>query len=163
MPDCGKVSCEPIPTSCKVIVQVPGECCPTCPDTGCGACPDITCDDGTHAETVAGDCCPSCVTDPPDPCVEGQKAYVESRQQMLEKYNSRGCKNSNDCALVTEDNACTFACNVPLEAEEAGSFMINLTNDASGCSTCPAIPPAPCEHQSPACVNGKCVGASSGL
>jgi hypothetical protein len=161
-PKCEAVECPAIPTSCKKIVQDPNECCPTCPDTGCGDCPSISCDAGTHAETVAGDCCPSCVPDPPDACSVGQKSYAELRDQLIEKYNSRPCMNSADCAVVLEDDWCSYTCNVTIESLEASSFVQNLSNSARACATCsPPARPA-CEAQVPACVNGKCVGVPAG-
>lgn len=158
--NCAKVTCPAIPNSCKEVVQDPGECCPTCTDSGCGECALIKCAAGTHSETLAGDCCPSCVADPPDPCLKGQSSYAELRAQMLEKYSSTGCKNSSDCTLIVENTACDFVCNTALPSTLASSFTSNLENVAmSSCATCSAPEPVPCVALLPACVNGKCVGA----
>ncbi len=155
--DCKGVACAPIPDSCKRIVQEPGACCPTCPDTGCDPCPDLTCDAGTHAETAPGDCCPTCQPDPPDACAQGQAAYMDLRASMLEKYGSSGCMNSSDCVTVVEDNACASTCGAILPASTAMFFESNIANAADACSTCPPIEPKPqCPAMTPGCVNGKC-------
>lgn len=157
---CDQVICAPLPTTCKRIVQGPEDCCPTCPETGCDECPEIACDEGTHAETAPGDCCPSCLPDPPDACTQGQKSYADFRAQLLEKYSGTGCKNSAQCGLVKEDNACAFACNIPLPTQTVHSFVDNLASAAaSDCSSCAAPAPARCESQVAACVNGKCAAA----
>jgi hypothetical protein len=163
MPACDNVMCPAIPASCKKIVQNPSECCPTCPDTGCDPCADVACDAGMHSETVAGDCCPSCVLDPPDPCDDGQTTYEGLRVQLLEKYSASGCRNSDDCTLVVEDNACAFTCNVPLPGATTTNFIANLSNQAaSGCTTCPPPEKFTCMVQAPACVNGKCIAVEIG-
>jgi hypothetical protein len=160
--DCSKVTCAAIPTSCKKIVQNPGECCPSCPDTGCDKCPDLACDTGTHSETLPGDCCPSCVADPPDPCPIGQMNYVGFRGMLFDKYSSSGCKNSTDCTLLLEDNACAYACNVALPSIEAQNFAPNLLQYAlTACATCPPPDRVNCDPQIAACVNGKCVGVDA--
>ncbi len=140
--------------------KAPEDCCPTCPETGCDECPEIACDEGTHAETAPGDCCPSCLPDPPDACTQGQKSYADFLAQLLEKYSATGCKNSAQCGLVKEDNACAFACNIPLPTQTVHSFVDNLASAAaSDCSSCAAPAPARCESQVAACVNGKCAAA----
>ncbi|HEY0462647.1 MAG TPA: hypothetical protein VGC79_00490 [Polyangiaceae bacterium] len=156
---CDKVICDPIPTTCKHLVQSPGECCPTCTDTGCDACEDLDYAEGTHSATKAGDCCPTCVPDPPDACLEGQKYYAKNRAELLDKYGSSGCKNSADCTLVQEDTACAHACNIPLPTLTAHNLAPNLGVFAAGCSSCEAPPRVECDEQIAACVNGKCVTA----
>ena len=159
---CSGVVCSPIPSSCKKLVQEPGACCPTCTDTGCGPCPALTCPTGTHQELLAGDCCPSCVTNPTDPCLQGKQDYATVRQQMFDKYTSSGCKNSSDCTLVLESNACAQVCNVALPTIMASSFPSNLRSvAATDCATCPVQAPITCDAMTPACVNGKCVAVSS--
>jgi hypothetical protein len=155
---CANVTCPSIPNSCRRLVQDPNSCCPTCLDTGCDACPELTCDAGTHSEVATGACCPTCVDDPLDPCVSDQKAYANMCASMLEKYSYNGCSNSSDCTLVVEDNACAFACNIPLPTSTARYFTDNPT---IMCSTCPAPTRVPCENQVPACVNKKCVAVAA--
>ena len=154
--DCKGVVCAPIPSSCKQVVQEPGACCPTCPDTGCTPCPDLVCDAGSHAETQAGDCCPTCQPNPPDACMQGQAAYQELRAALLSKYGSTGCQNSVDCTLAVEDNACASTCGVVLPASTVASFENNMTNAANACSACSPTPPPQCPAQVPTCVNGQC-------
>lgn len=157
---CDKITCFPIPSTCKKIVQDPEACCPTCPDTGCDACPDLTCDSGTHAETTPGDCCPTCQPDPPDACTQGQAAYAELRMAMLEKYGSSSCKNSTDCAFAIESNACASTCGVVLPVSTVDFFEENTTSAAAACSSCPPPSAFPqCPAQIPACVNGMCTTA----
>lgn len=158
---CTGIICAPIPSSCRKLIQDPAACCPTCVDTGCGLCAPLTCPVGTHQETVKGDCCPSCVANPPDQCTRGQKDYANTRQQMFEKYSSSGCRNSPDCTLVLESNACAYVCNVPLPKALSSSFTSGLQQlGATNCATCSAPTKTTCESLIPACLNGKCVGAS---
>jgi hypothetical protein len=161
MPGCAKVTCPAIPNSCRKFAQDPNDCCPTCLDTGCEACPAIKCREGTHPETVPGDCCPSCVTDPPDACAEGRKTYAELRQELLDKYRASGCQNSADCALVLEDDACAYGCNVALPSSTSGYLVPNLNEAASRCSSCEPPARQTCENQLPSCVNGQCVGVKT--
>jgi hypothetical protein len=154
---CNGVVCEPIPNTCKQIVQEPGACCPVCLDTGCDACPDLACDTGTHAEMTAGECCPTCQPDPPDPCTQGRADYVNLRSALIAKYGSGGCMNSADCAIAAERNACMSTCGVPLPLSMVNNFEQNTMNAASHCSTCPPLPALDCSLELPACVNGQCV------
>ena len=159
---CDKVICPSIPTTCKRVVQDPKECCPSCPDTGCDVCPDLECAEGTHGEVAPGDCCRTCVADPPDACVEGQKAYETLRQQLLAKYGSGSCKNSAECSLVKEDNRCASGCNVALPTQSISNWTNNLNSNAkSNCASCPAPAQIECNPQVAACVNGKCIGVDA--
>jgi len=155
---CANVSCPSIPNTCKKLVQPPDECCPLCLDTGCpNDCEEPACKEGQHAETIAGDCCPTCVDDPPDACETGQEIYDDLKDALLEKYGSTGCKNSSECTIVYEANACAATCGVALPTSTAESYSSNLDNYAAGCETCdpPSVPPCPAAVA--ACVNGKCV------
>ena len=158
---CSKVNCPSIPTSCKRIVQAADACCPTCLDTGCDVCPALDCAEGTHSETVLGDCCPSCVADPPDACATGQQVYADVRAMLLDKYGSSGCSNSTDCTLVSEDNACSVACNVALPLSSAHNYLPNLDSLATGCATCEPPGEVDCNAQAAACVNGRCVAVDA--
>jgi hypothetical protein len=159
---CTGVVCGPIPSSCRKLIQEPGACCPTCTDTGCNPCPALTCPTGTHQETLAGDCCPSCVANPPDPCLQGKQNYAAFRQQLFDKYASSGCKNSSDCILVFEGNACAQVCSVPLPTTLASSFSSNLFSiAATDCATCPPPATTICAAMTAACLNGKCVATSA--
>lgn len=158
---CSKVTCPSIPTSCKRIVQATDACCPTCLDTGCEVCPALDCAEGTHSESAPGDCCPSCVADPPDACATGQQVYAGLRATLLDKYGSSGCSNSTDCTLVSENNACSIACNVVLPLSTAHNFVDNLDSLAMGCATCPPPGEVDCKAQAAACVNGRCVGVDA--
>jgi len=162
--NCEYVLCAPIPATCKRLVQGPRDCCPTCPDTGCDACPDIDCAPGSHAETKPGACCQSCIADPPDACDQGARVYANLRTQLSDKYGSGNCKNSTECSLVNEDNACAHVCNIALPTQSINNYVSNLDNYAMGCATCQAPPePVNCDSQMiAACVNGKCVGAEVG-
>jgi hypothetical protein len=158
---CDGVICQSLPASCKMIVQAPDACCPVCTDTGCDPCPEIACGAGMHKETAVGACCPTCLADPPDPCTQGQQSYAALRAQLLDKYSSSTCKNSTDCNLVFESNACTAICNVPLPTGLVNSYQTNLESTAkNACATCPTPAPAQCELLLPACMNGKCVAAN---
>jgi hypothetical protein len=158
---CAGVSCAAIPTTCTLILQPVGACCPVCMDTGCPPCATIVCAAGQHVETVAGDCCPSCVADPPDPCVTGQKNYASIRQSMIDKYSYLGCSNSTECVIVPESNACASTCGIPMVNNMVESFKKNLEQSAQDyCSTCKPVAAGVCPAQVPACVNGKCVAVS---
>lgn len=159
-PNCNNVNCPSIPSSCKHLVQSPGDCCPTCTDTGCDACPPIDCQPGTHSETAQGACCPSCVADPPDACMSGQMTYRQLRGLLLHDGTPTDCKNSSECSLVTEDNVCAFVCNVPVTKVYAPSFISNLTQHAPElCATCTAPVHIDCSPKAAACLNGICVAA----
>ena len=158
---CAAVTCPSLPVSCKKIVQDPHACCPVCTDTGCDPCDEPTCAAGTHKETIPGACCPSCVVDPPDACTQGQRAYADLRSELLDKYLSSKCKNSTDCVLVLENDACGFFCYVALPSGTENNFQGNMASSAAGnCATCPPPAPVQCELMVPACVNEKCVAAS---
>jgi hypothetical protein len=160
-PICTGVICPALPNSCKRILQDPTACCPVCADTGCPPCGEIKCAAGTHSETLPGDCCPTCVADPLDACKKGQKAYEDLRKQLLDKYGSTKCQNSLDCTLVTEINACTTTCNVPLPTSYATSYRDNLASSAkSNCASCPPQDPFTCERMVASCLNGKCVAVN---
>jgi hypothetical protein len=160
-PNCTGVICPVLPKTCKKIVQDPSACCPVCTDTGCPECGDIKCAAGTHKETLPGDCCPTCVADPLDACKKGQKAYEDLRKQLLDKYGSTKCQNSLDCTLVTETNACTTACNVPLPTTMVSNYQDNLASSAkTNCATCPPQDPFMCERMVATCVNGKCMAVN---
>jgi len=159
--DCEAVNCLSIPTTCKHIVQAPGDCCATCPDTGCDACPDLDCPAGTHSATAPGDCCASCVADPPDACVAGRLDYGSLREELLDKYGGSGCKNSAECTLLKEDNACGHACNIPLPTSTAHNLLPNLDSAAQSCSTCAPPIQVDCDRAIAACVNGKCIAADA--
>jgi len=158
---CANVNCESIPASCKRIVQGPGDCCPTCPDTGCGPCPTVDCVEGTHSQTAPGDCCATCVADPPDACVEGLERYADLRAQLLDKYASSPCKNSTECTLLKEDNACGYACNIALPTLTAHNLLPNLDNDAQSCATCEPPVQVDCAQAVAGCVNGKCIAVEA--
>jgi hypothetical protein len=159
---CAGVVCAPIPSTCKKLVQEPGACCPTCTDTGCNSCPPLTCQPGMVPEILAGDCCPTCVADAASLCASGRKNYTNVRQQMIDKYGSAGCKNSSDCTLVLESNACAYVCNVPLPISTASNFAPNLSGTAvSYCANCSPPAPVVCDSMAPACLNGKCVAVSA--
>ena len=154
---CGKVSCPSLPISCKKIVQDPSACCPICTDTGCDACDAITCDAGTHSETLVGACCATCVIDPPDPCTTSRTNYASSRTSMIEKYGSNGCINSSECTIVPENNLCAVSCGVALPSATANYLVSNLMSVAQSlCSTCLQPPQVDCAQLVAACVNGKC-------
>jgi hypothetical protein len=102
------------------------------------------------------------VTDPPDACVQGQKLYADLRASLFDKYSMSGCKNSAECALVKEDNACVSVCNTALPAQSIQNYISNLASSAKNCSTCAAPPQIECDQQLAACVNGKCVAAAVG-
>jgi hypothetical protein len=156
--NCANVSCPSIPNSCKKLVQPPDECCPVCLDTGCQEeCTDPGCKEGEHLETIPGDCCPTCAADPPDACATGQEIYANLKDALIEKYGSSGCKNSSECTIVYEYNACASTCGVPLPSSTAQSYSDNLNNYAAGCETCPQPPPILCPAAAAACLNGKCV------
>ena len=158
---CDGIACGSLPASCKKVIQEVGACCPTCADTGCSPCADVACSAGTHKETLPADCCASCVPDPPDPCLKGQQDYSALRTQMLDKYGSVGCKNSSDCTLVLEDNACAAVCNVPVPSSMVDTLQSNLRSSAATfCGGCPTPTAAPCERMVPACMNGRCVAAN---
>ena len=158
---CDGIACGSLPASCKKVIQEVGACCPTCTDTGCGPCVDVACAAGTHKETLPADCCASCVPDPPDPCLKGQQDYSALRTQMLDKYGSVGCKNSSDCMLVLEFNACAAVCNVPVPSSMVDTLQSNLRSSAATyCGGCPAPTSVLCEHMVPACMNGRCVAAN---
>lgn len=158
---CDKVVCPAIPTTCKHLVQGVNDCCPTCTDSGCETCAELNCEAGTHSESKATDCCPSCVADPPDVCIEGHKAYDGLREILLDKYTSvPGCKNSAECAIVNEDTACGFTCNIPLPASTSNSFVTNMQSVGQHyCTTCEAPVQVACDPVTAACLNGKCVAA----
>jgi len=158
---CERVVCESIPKTCTKIVQSAKDCCPTCLDSGCAECPELSCEAGTHPETSPGDCCASCVDDPPDACAQGREAYDQMRRQLLDKYGSGSCKNSAECGLASEDNACARNCDVALPTNTINNYLSNLDNQAKSCKTC--APPAQieCDAQAAACVNGKCVGVAA--
>jgi hypothetical protein len=159
---CSGVVCAPIPSTCKNLIQEPGACCPTCTDTGCNSCPPLTCQPGLVAEILAGECCPTCVPDSASMCASGRKSYTVLRQQLLDKYGSVGCKNSSDCTLVVESNACAYVCNVPLPITTASSFAPNLSGSAvSYCANCSPPATVVCDPMAPACLNGKCVAVSA--
>lgn len=161
---CTGVVCAPIPSTCKKLIQEPGACCPTCTDTGCSSCPALTCPDGMVQQIAAGDCCPTCVVGPASLCASGQKSYGSLRQQLFDKYGSAGCKNSTDCTLVLESNACAFVCNVPLPTTMASQFGPNLNSSAAAyCATCSPPAAVSCEFMFSACVNGKCVALPAGV
>jgi len=161
-PSCDGIACGPLPATCKKVIQEVGACCPTCTDTGCSPCVDVPCVAGTHKETLPADCCPSCVPDPPDPCLKGQQDYSAVRTQMLDKYGSVGCKNSSDCTLVLEDNACAKVCNVPVPSAMVDTLQTNLRSSAATyCAGCPKPASVPCDPMVPACMNGRCVTANA--
>lgn len=155
---CANEVCPSIPNTCKKLVQAPGECCPLCLDTGCPSdCEEPACKEGQHVETLPGDCCPTCVADPPDACETGQELYADMKEALLEKYGSSSCKNSSECTIVYELNACAATCGVALPASTAESYTSNLDHYAAGCETCDPPWPAPCPASVAACLNGKCV------
>jgi hypothetical protein len=109
-----------------------------------------------------GDCCPSCVANPPDPCLKGQQDYAAFRKELFDKYASVGCKNSKDCTLVLENNACAFVCSVPLPITTASNFPPNMAGMATGfCATCPSPARITCDPMTPSCVNGSCVAVAA--
>ena len=156
-PNCANVVCPSIPTTCEKIVQPPDECCPICPDTGCGECKKPTCEDNQHLETIPGDCCPSCVADPPDACEAGQASSAALRDALIEKYGSESCKNSSECTLVVENNACAVSCPIALPTTTISNFTVNLENAAHACASCDVPDAPPCPDAAAACVNGECV------
>ncbi|HKO51912.1 MAG TPA: hypothetical protein VJV79_29590 [Polyangiaceae bacterium] len=158
---CEGVLCAAIPATCTKIVQGPNDCCPTCPDTGCDLCQEPNCEPGTHAEVIAGDCCATCIADPPDACAKGQEQYETMRSQLYEKYSSSGCKNSAECELAIEDNACSRSCPLVLPAQSVDNYLSNLNNAASGCATCAEQPQPKCISVVAACVNGKCLAVDA--
>ena len=158
---CDGIACGSLPATCKKVIQEVGACCPTCTDTGCSPCGDVVCGAGTHKETLPAACCPSCVLDPPDPCLMGQQDYSALRTQMEDKYGSVGCKNSSDCTLVLEDNACAAVCNVPVPGSMADTLQSNLRSSAATyCGGCPKPAAVLCERMVPACMNGRCMAAN---
>jgi len=159
-PHCNNVECPSIPASCKHLVQGENDCCPTCTDTGCDVCSPTDCLPGTHIQTVKGACCPTCVANPPEACTVGQMQYPLLRDLLLRSSVAVTCKNSSDCVLVTEDNACAYTCNVPVSTIYAPSFVSDLEKNAPElCSTCDPPPHATCSNQAAACLNGMCVAA----
>jgi hypothetical protein len=155
---CANETCPSIPNTCSKIVQHPDECCPVCLDTGCPSdCEEPACKEGQHIETLPGDCCPTCVADPPDACETGQEIYADLKTALLEKYGSSSCKNSSECTIVYELNACVATCGVALPTSTAMSYSSNLENYAAGCETCDPPQATPCPASVAACVNGKCV------
>jgi hypothetical protein len=158
---CAGVTCPALPNSCKKIVQDPTACCPVCTDTGCPTCSPPNCLTGMHLETLPGDCCPSCVADPLDDCKKGQQEYDRLRMQLQDKYASTKCQNSTECTLVSETNACTAVCFVPLPTATASNYLDNLASSAkSNCASCPPPPMLLCPNMVPACLNGKCVAVN---
>jgi hypothetical protein len=106
--------------------------------------------------------CPSCVPDPPDPCLKSQPDYSALRAQMLDKYGSVGCKNSSDCTLVLEDNACAAVCNVPVPNSMIDTLHSNLCSSAATyCGGCPKPASVLCAQMVPACMDGRCVAANT--
>jgi hypothetical protein len=91
--------------------------------------------------------------------VQGQHGYTVLRVQLLDKYQPTKCKNSSDCTLVLESNACVSICNVPIPTGLSSSYQSNLADAASACATCPTLPPIVCAVMLPACVNEKCASA----
>ncbi len=99
--------------------------------------------------------------DPLDSCKKGQKGYEDLRKQILDKYSTDKCQNSQDCSLVLESNACTTVCNVPVPKSYANSYSDNLTSFAkSNCAACPTQPTVMCERMVASCLNNKCVAVN---
>jgi hypothetical protein len=156
---CANVGCLAI--ACGpgfVSVFQPGACCPICQPVPCtGACVIPMCPSGTHLDNVPGMCCPTCVKDAPDSCTKGRQAYFDFRSQLLDKYNSIGCKTAKDCGLVYENNRCVSSCGTAFPISLADSAQQNLrTNAESNCSTCPATSTPPCVPAFAYCVEGRC-------
>jgi hypothetical protein len=156
---CGKAICPDIGCGPGFMSVVPpGDCCPTCEPVPCnGACATIACPSGTHLEKPSGQCCPSCVQDPADACKDGQAAYLTFRLQLIDKYTSVGCKASNDCAIVYENNRCVSNCGTALPVNLADSAQQNLRAAAeSDCASCPPAEVPPCIPEVASCIQGKC-------
>lgn len=157
-PQCGKVACPDIgcgPGFMSILLAA--DCCPTCVPIPCGGCPVISCASGSHLEQAPGMCCPTCVKDPPDACKNGQAAYSTFRMQLIEKYNSIGCKTPMDCAIVYETNRCVSGCGIALPVSVADSAQQNLRASAdNNCSSCPPVPTPQCPAASVSCVQGTC-------
>jgi hypothetical protein len=151
---CPDIGCGPGYT----IVLKPGACCPSCEPIPCsGACAIFTCPSGTHLEKNPAECCPKCVPDPIDTCRKGQQAYAELRKQLIDKYNSIGCRTSRDCTIVYESNRCAPSCGTAFPVTYAESAQQNLRMSAeSNCATCPLMGTPPCAPSSAYCVNGAC-------
>jgi len=164
VPNCEGIKCEPLPKTCKAIVQPEDACCPICKEDGCGECTVPDCDEGYHAERLPGDCCETCVQDPLDACEQGLQAYIQLRDAIVEKYSSSSCQNSSECGLVQEDNACVAnPCAYSIPKSLIESFETNIAASAKGCSTCSSLrePPPLCMPVVAACVNGRCTTATA--
>ncbi len=156
---CGNVGCPDI--ACGpgfYLVLEPGACCPVCKPITCdGPCMPIRCPSGSHPETPPGQCCPSCVPDPQDACKQGQLAYFSFRSQLIDKYNSVGCKVASDCTVVYESNRCVSSCGTAFPASLANSASQNLQSFADmNCATCPRMPPPPCPAPFVYCIQNVC-------
>src|SRR5262249_34262948 len=117
---CAGVRCAPI--ACgpgSIPVLSPGECCPHCePTSSCDIpCPALDCQEGYHLEVSPGQCCPTCVPNSMVSCDDGKKAYEALRAQLIEKYQSNGCKRNEDCGVMYEHNRCAATCGAALPAD----------------------------------------------
>jgi len=105
-----------------------------------------------------------CVPDKLTACEQGQKAYLEFRAMLANKYASLGCMTNGDCTTVYETNRCTASCGVAIPVSGAGFFDQNLRSFAdSNCATCAPQAPPPCIPSSVSCIGNRCALFPGGL
>lgn len=157
----GKATCGPCPDiDCapgSYYQPDPSGCCGTCVPLDCRmvACPGIACGPGSQLIYPPDQCCPVCG---PNNCDEQRRGYFGFRDQVVEKYNSLGCMQDADCAIVYESNACGSSCGTPMPWFYEKDFIVALDSYASAnCASCPPVPIQPCPAPPPvACVNARC-------
>lgn len=157
----GKSMCGPCPDiDCapgSYFQPDPNGCCGTCIPLDCRnvACPGIACGSGSQLIYPPDQCCPVCG---PTDCEAQRKGYFEFRSQVVEKYNSLGCMQDSDCAIIYESNACGSSCGTPMPWFYEKDFIVTLDGYAStSCASCPPTPIQPCPAPPPvACINARC-------
>lgn len=99
---------------------------------------------------VAG-CCYHCELDLTQ-CVHASKDYGQQRQQLLNKYNRKGCRTDADCGVFYNQQQCGVAtCGLPLLKsafdavdQELNSYaQSNCSPDCPGPADLPCPPPLP--------------------
>ena len=158
------VPCAPI--ACNVgftPTADPASCCPVCKPIVCnGACAIPQCGPNSHLEKADGACCATCMPGTVDSaCTKGEAEYAAFRMELLQKYNDGGCQTDDDCAILSEENACASSCGDVILGAELMNAIANLDSNAStACATCPKTEVGSCPPVTALCSNSMCVAGT---
>ena len=125
---------------------------------GC-ACDAIACASPFRAVPNADGCCFHCELDLMA-CYQAEQGYQAYRAQVIEKYQTLGCKLDSDCGLIYDKNECGAAsCGAPLLSSQIAvvTQMLDAYAQANCSFACPPEPIPPCgARPAPSCVMNRC-------